>query len=288
VPVDLTLSRRGDYVTRAALSLARAFDEGGYRKIRELVADTEIPGAFAAQILADLVRAGLVDSKAGKQGGYRLSHDPNQVSILEVIEAAEGPLRPERCALGTGPCRWEQVCPLHETWADATTGLRTIFADISLAEVAARDLAIAENEYPIPKDSHRAHPVAIDITDRAQVELGSAETHTALARVPSQLGHLLEDADADISLAPDKPKRRKASPGRYLVAWRQAEPTQASRFEGELTVSEIDDQRCELEVAGTWHRESFPLGDTPTETGRQAQRAVRTFLRNLTRTLETI
>jgi hypothetical protein len=151
--------------------------------------------------------------KQASRGGYRLTRDPNQVSILQVIEAAEGPLRPERCAVGTRPWRWEQVWPLHETWADATTGLRTIFSDISLAEVAARDLAIAENEYPIAKDSHRAHPVAIDITDRAQVELGCAETHVALARVPSQLGYLLESADAHISLAPDSPKRRKAPPG---------------------------------------------------------------------------
>ncbi|MGO8864309.1 MAG: RrF2 family transcriptional regulator [Acidimicrobiales bacterium] len=284
--MDLTLSRRGDYVIRAALCLARAFGEPGYRKIRELVADTDIPATFAAQILADLVRAGLATSKAGKQGGYRLTREPRDISVLEIIEAAEGPLRPEHCALGAGPCRWERVCPLHETWSMATTGLRIALGDTSLAEVAARDLAIALGAYPIPEDSHRSNPVAIDIIDRAQVELGSVDTHATLARTTAQLGRLLEPSDAEVSLAPDPPRLRTSSPERYLVAWRLSDPTRASRFEGELTVNDVDEQRCELELDGTWRLESGAMGDTPAETRHHAQRTVRTFLRNLTRTLE--
>jgi Rrf2 family transcriptional regulator, iron-sulfur cluster assembly transcription factor len=284
--VNLTLSRRGDYVIRAALCLARAFDEGGYRKIREVVGDTDIPATFAAQILADLVRAGLATSKAGKQGGYRLTREPHEISVLEIIEAAEGPLRPEHCALGAGPCRWEQVCPLHETWSTATTGLRMALGDTSLAEVAARDLAIALGAYPIPEDSHRSNPVAVDISDRAQVELGSLDTHATLARTTAQLGYLLESSDAEVSLAPDAPRRHRTSPERYLVAWRLADPTRASRFEGQLTVDDVDDERCELELDGTWRLDGSAMGDTPAETRHRAQRTVRTFLRNLARTLE--
>jgi Rrf2 family protein len=286
--VDLSLSRRGDYVTRAALNLARAFGADGYQKIREVVAGTEIPPTFAAQILADLVRAGLAASKAGKKGGYRLTREPDQVSLLEVIEAAEGPLRPDHCALGTGPCRWDQVCPLHETWSEATTRLRTVLSEASLGEVAARDEAIARGTYSVPPDSHRRHPTAVDVTDRVQVELGGVSTHAALARIPTRLGHLLAASDAEISLAAGGPRRLKTPPSSYLVSWRLADPGQASRFEGELTVSEVDDQRSELELSGTWRADEPGLGFTAKETRQRAQRAARTFLRNLARTLETL
>src|SRR5450755_4323512 len=131
----MTLSKRGDYVVRSALCLARAYDSGGYRKIREVVAEVDVPQTFASQILADLVHAKLATSKAGKDGGYRLVRAPALISLLDVIEAGEGPLRAERCALGDGPCRWDAVCPLHESWKAATDAMRTVLAGITLAEV---------------------------------------------------------------------------------------------------------------------------------------------------------
>lgn len=284
--MDLTLSRRGDYATRAALCLAGAFEDSGYRKIRELVAETEIPATFAAQILSDLVRAGLVTSRAGKQGGYRLTRGPDEVSMLEVVEAAEGPLRPEHCALGAGPCRWERVCPLHETWSQVTSGLRAVLAETSLAEVAARDREIALGTYEIPQDSHRSHPVAVDLTDSVQVELGAPAALTALARSRAHLGDLLEATASEVSVAPATRRRGKTPPRRYLVEWRVFQPSKASRFEGELAVSDVDAERCELELAGTWRSDEPLFGETPAETRNAARLALRTFLRNLARVLE--
>ncbi len=284
--MDLTLSRRGDYVTRAALCLAREYGKGGYRKIRELVAHTEIPATFAAQILSDLVRAGLAESKAGKAGGYRLTRDPASISILDVVEAAEGPLRPERCALSTGPCRWEEVCPLHETWADVTQELRTILARTTLSEVAARDEAIAAGTYPVPSDSHRSHPTSVVLSDRAHVEMSAADTTVALARLSPELGHLVGTKGAQVSIAPDGSRHRAERGLPALITWRMTDSEGTSTFEGELAVSEVDDQRSELELDGTWRREGSLGGDTPGEVRRRAQLVARTFLRNLARTLE--
>jgi Rrf2 family transcriptional regulator, iron-sulfur cluster assembly transcription factor len=66
----------------------------------------------------------------------------------EVIEAAEGPLASERCALGDGPCRWQAVCPLHETMAMATASLRETLVSATLAMLAERDAAIESGTYP--------------------------------------------------------------------------------------------------------------------------------------------
>ena len=63
--MDMTLSKRGDYVMRAAIFLARSPSDK-YLKVREVVAGTEVPAAFASQILSDLVRAGLATSRAGR------------------------------------------------------------------------------------------------------------------------------------------------------------------------------------------------------------------------------
>ena len=157
----MTLSKKGDYVVRAALCLAHAYEGGEYRKIREVVAEMDVPQTYASQILAGLVHANLATSRAGKNGGYRLVRPPNLVSVLEVIEAGEGPLRAERCALGDGPCRWNAVCPLHETWVAATEALRENLARTSLATVAIRDALMADGNYPVPSDAHPRSNVTV-------------------------------------------------------------------------------------------------------------------------------
>ena len=154
--MNMTLSKRGDYVVRSALCLARAYKSGNYRKIREVVNAMGVPQTFASQILAELVRAEIATSKAGKNGGYRLIRPPESITLLEVVEAGEGPLRPERCALGEGPCRWDLVCPLHETWVTAIAALRNTLAEATLATLVDRDEALEAGTYPAIADSHRA------------------------------------------------------------------------------------------------------------------------------------
>jgi len=151
----MTLSNRGDYVVRAAICLAKAWPGGGAVKLRQVVADTAVPPTYASQILGDLVRAGLATSKAGRAGGYRLARPPRTINTLEVVEAAEGPLRAERCALGDGPCRWEAVCPLHDTWIAATEALRRTLARTRLSHLADRDSELELGGQEVPPDSHR-------------------------------------------------------------------------------------------------------------------------------------
>lgn len=306
--MNMTLSKRGDYVMRSAVSLARAFDDGGWRKIREVVADTEVPATFASQILADLVRAGLASSRAGRDGGYRLSRAPSEISVLEVIEAAEGPLRAERCALGEGPCRWDAVCPLHETWSKATTMLRELLAGATLAEVAGRDAAIEAGTYEIPADSHRAHPLAVPVEDVVQVEVAAPELHQQLARYAPELGPLAARAVADglldqahgptarlplgeVSLVPvSAPGSDDSSASqRYLLEWRVSGTRGVVRLEAGLSVTAVDPERCEVRVEGTWRQDARPdsasLLSGP-ELEKRARRILRGFLRQLAGMLE--
>ncbi len=305
--MDMTLSKRGDYVTRAAISLARAFDAGRPRKIREVVAETAVPQTFASQILADLVRAGLATSRAGRDGGYRLSRPPAEISVLEVVEAAEGPLRAGRCALGEGPCRWEEVCPLHETWSEATVALRDLLAGTNLAVLAQRDAAIEAGTYAVPADAHRSHPASLAVADAVQVELSAADTQVALARAAKRLGPLVDGMEAlegetpsrprdaprpvpsriDASLVPvgDDPTSAAGKTPRYLLAWRIIGGARPSRLEAELSVHPLDPERAELHIEGTFHDEE-QRPPVAAELQRRARATVRAFLCRLAREFE--
>jgi Rrf2 family protein len=138
--VDLTLTSRGDYIVRAAIALAAAWDgNGAYRKIRDVAAEMDLPASYTPQLLGILAKAGLAEAKAGREGGYRLTRRPKDVSLLEVIEAAEGHLVSRRCPMRGGPCRWDDVCALHPTWLKASEAIRSTLARTSLDEVARVD-----------------------------------------------------------------------------------------------------------------------------------------------------
>ncbi len=158
--MDLTLTRRGDYVVRAAISLAAAWDgNGAYRKIREIAGEMRLPPSYTPQLLGVLAKARLAEAKAGRDGGYRLTRHPDEISLLQVIEAAEGDLVSRRCPLRGGPCRWDDVCALHPTWSKASEAIRATLAGTSLLEVARVDRHLGEGgKIPLPPAGHRRTP----------------------------------------------------------------------------------------------------------------------------------
>lgn len=144
-------------MVRAALALAGAWGDGRrYRKIREVSDEMGLPRSYTPQILGLLARAGLAESRAGPTGGYRLARDPDDVSLLEVIEAAEGSLASRSCPMRGGPCRWDNVCAVHPTWLKASEAIRSVLAGTSLAEIAAVDRTLeGGGPIPLPPRGHR-------------------------------------------------------------------------------------------------------------------------------------
>jgi Rrf2 family protein len=137
--MDLTLSRSGDYAVRAAVALAGAFDVAGYVTIDHVAEDMSLPRSYTPQILGMLARAGIAESRPGRGGGYRLARSPASISMLEVVEAAEGSLVSVACPLSGGPCRWEDACAVHPTWMEISDSVRAVLAGRSLDDVARED-----------------------------------------------------------------------------------------------------------------------------------------------------
>jgi Rrf2 family protein len=137
----IALDRKGDYSVRAVLDLASHYAEGR-RKAREIAKVMDIPVRYLPQLLAPLVRRGLLSATAGPEGGYELTREPGSVTVLEVIEAAEGPLESPRCVLRGGPCDWAETCPLHDTWTRACAALAAELGATTFAELAIVDAAL--------------------------------------------------------------------------------------------------------------------------------------------------
>jgi Rrf2 family protein len=120
--VRLELTKRADYAIRSVIALARA-SEGDRLSVRRIAADENIPVGFLPQVMADLVRAGLVVGEPGRTGGYRLARSATRMSLLEVVEAVEGDSRRRTCVLRNGPCQLNGVCDVHAVFAAAQDDL---------------------------------------------------------------------------------------------------------------------------------------------------------------------
>lgn len=132
----LELTRRGDYAIRAVIALGRA-EPGAVIPAPRMAAITGIPRRFVAQVMAEVVRAGIAEAKVGRMGGYRLARDPGSISLLEVVEAVEGDPRRRVCVLRSAPCLWDGPCDVHAVFAAAQDALLAELGRATIAELAA-------------------------------------------------------------------------------------------------------------------------------------------------------
>ncbi|TWT41689.1 HTH-type transcriptional regulator IscR [Phycisphaerae bacterium RAS1] len=131
----LSLSHTSGY---AVLALS-CLDNPGQRWIlaKDIAECTNAPGPYLSQILHALSRAGLIETKRGYQGGYRLCRPASAITVLEVVEAVDGPGCFGGCLLGLDECTDERACPTHEFWKAEKLRIRAYLAGLSLREVAA-------------------------------------------------------------------------------------------------------------------------------------------------------
>ena len=136
----MRVSAKTDYALRAAVELAAAQDSGAPVKGERLATSQSIPLRFLENILLQLRHAGLVDSRRGAEGGYRLARPAAEISLADVIRAIDGPLagvsgnRPETLEFkGTSE-------PLREVWIAVRAALRGVLESVTLADVANGEL----------------------------------------------------------------------------------------------------------------------------------------------------
>ncbi len=132
----LELTHRGSYAIRAVLTLARA-DKDEVVPARRIATEMDIPVRVLPPVLGELSRAGIVEARLGRAGGYRLSKPATEVSLLDVIEAAEGDARRQTCVLTGKPCDGNDPCDVHDMFYEAQEAILQRLDGVSIADVVA-------------------------------------------------------------------------------------------------------------------------------------------------------
>ena len=120
----MQITRQADYAVRAVLYLARI--NGNQRAATSQVAQEQhIPPSFLAKIISQLSIAGLLHTSRGARGGVTLARAPKDITLLEVIEAIDGPIMLNECVGDSSTCTFDEDCPLRPVWCEAQNELVT-------------------------------------------------------------------------------------------------------------------------------------------------------------------
>ena len=129
----LKLSRLTDYAVAAMVRLGVA---GGAETSPGIAASIGVPEPTVAKVLKVLAARGLISSRRGINGGYRLERDLSEISVAEVIVAIDGPIALVSCIDGVGSGCENQLCPLVGRWDPVNQAIHQALSGITLAAMA--------------------------------------------------------------------------------------------------------------------------------------------------------
>jgi Rrf2 family protein len=132
--MKLELMPRTDLTLRTVGALA----DGQRWRAAQLADRVGTTATYIAHIVGPLTKAGWVHSAPGPTGGHQLAVDLATVSLLDLIEAVEGPTDNGRCVMASQPCPAPEPCALHDTWIRARTALTDELASTSLRSITDR------------------------------------------------------------------------------------------------------------------------------------------------------
>ena len=133
----LCLSQTTGYAIKA---MAHLEPPGGRSaRLRDVAQRANVPRAYLAKRMPELVAAGLVTSIRGRQGGVRLAQPASEITLLQISEAVEARQWLGRCLLGLTTCSDERACPAHTFWKDARQQIESVLRHTTLADVMAHE-----------------------------------------------------------------------------------------------------------------------------------------------------
>ena len=130
----MKLSTRGRYGIHAMYDLAKHYGDGP-QSIKLIAERQGIPEAYLEQLIAILRKEQLVISNRGAQGGYRLSREPKDMTVGDVLRALEGGLNLVDCLLEEDSCGKTCACPSRVVWMKIRDGLNSIVDGITLQDM---------------------------------------------------------------------------------------------------------------------------------------------------------
>lgn len=133
------LTRGADYAARVMIHLA-SLPAGARVQLTKLAEATDVPQSFMSKVLQGLVRARLVVSRPGVNGGFELAVPAGEVTLLDVLEAIDGPVRLNVCV--SEGCDRDPWCAAHLVWLEAQEAMSGVLKAATIAKLAQQSMAL--------------------------------------------------------------------------------------------------------------------------------------------------
>ena len=132
----MQITRQADYAVRAVYYLTQLGPDN--KAATSQIADEQhIPPSFLAKIISQLSVAGLLHTSRGARGGVSLARDPQEISLLDVVEAIDGPILLNECVADSGACTFSSDCPMQPIWCEAQKDLVGRLKNTNFSDIAA-------------------------------------------------------------------------------------------------------------------------------------------------------
>ncbi|MBE9523926.1 MAG: Rrf2 family transcriptional regulator [Chloroflexi bacterium] len=118
----MQITRQADYAVRAIYYLT-SLGPDSRAATSKIAKEQHIPASFLAKIVSQLSVAGLLKTSRGARGGVSLARDPKDISLLDVVEAIDGPIKLNECVGDGSLCAFQDDCPMRPVWCDAQKDL---------------------------------------------------------------------------------------------------------------------------------------------------------------------
>jgi Rrf2 family protein len=131
----MQITRQADYAVRAMVYLAQLGPERR-ASTSQIAQEKQIPPSFLAKIVSQLSVAGLLQTSRGARGGVSLAKSAADISLLDVVEAIDGPILLNDCVGDNASCSFGENCPMKPVWCEAQQELvdrlgKTTFAQLN-------------------------------------------------------------------------------------------------------------------------------------------------------------
>ena len=132
----MQITRQADYAIRAVLYISKLADNQR-AATSQIAKEQRIPPSFLAKIISQLSIAGLLQTSRGARGGVTLAKSAHEITLLDVVEAIDGPIALNECVHDENACSFGEDCPLRPIWCEAQEDLVNRLKGTNFAQFAA-------------------------------------------------------------------------------------------------------------------------------------------------------
>jgi len=131
----MQLSKSSQYAIRILAYMADHKD-AKLLNATDLSETLNIPYKFLTKIMTELVKANLIISIRGRDGGYSFSKPPSEIIVSEILDVFHDAIKDEQCVLGIGFCNSVCKCALHDQWMEPKRLMQKMFQESTLEKIA--------------------------------------------------------------------------------------------------------------------------------------------------------